>query len=196
MLAGKEWNEFSVRRVSLRISDKPTGKQRSRYFLQLPYKFSVPLITASMLLHWLISQSLFVVAIEERTAGDELSWSMLTCGYSPLTIIVTLIAGLSIPLSILVVDRKRLPGLMPVAGNCSLAIAAACHHPDGKAHPGAAYEELKWGVMTDSSKQDDQGEREDRAQEGQQLLDPFLSLEHCGLSADHVDEPQPGTRYV
>lgn len=193
MLMGKEWNQFSVRRASLRVSDKPQGKQRSRYFLQLPYRFSAPLITASILFHWLISQSLFVVAIERRKDADVLSWGVVTCGYSPMAIIATLAAGLSIPLSILTVGRRRLRGRMPIAGSCSLAIAAACHNPDGSAHPEAAYGYVKWGVMEDYVKH---VEYERREQEGQGLLGSFRMLGHCGFSIDEVAEPQLETKYL
>ncbi len=44
----------------VRVSS-PRGMQRSSYFLSLPWKYSAPLMSLSILLHWLISQSIFLV---------------------------------------------------------------------------------------------------------------------------------------
>jgi hypothetical protein len=195
MLAGREWNNFAVNRVSLRVSDKPQGKQRSRYFLQLPFRFSIPLIAASIAFHWLISQSIFVVSVEERQENDALSWGVVTCGYSPIAIVVGLIAGITIPVSVVIVGRQRLPGLMPIAGSCSLAIAAACHHPAGSAPLESALGDVKWGVMNGWRKEQGQDESIEGELEGQVLLDPCLVQAHCGFSTDDVEEPQVGCMY-
>jgi hypothetical protein len=149
MLMGKEWNDFSMKRASLRVSDMPQHIQRSQYFLQLPFQFSVPLSAVSILLHWVLSQSIFIVAIELIWQNERISWGLITCGYSPMAILTNLLISLTIPLSVYVIGRRRLPGLMPVVGSCSLAIAAACHHPDGGEHPEAALGNLQWGVMRD-----------------------------------------------
>lgn len=47
VLAADEWNRFSHHRKRLRVT-APTGKQRSTYFLAVPYKYSIvsqPLIS-------------------------------------------------------------------------------------------------------------------------------------------------------
>jgi hypothetical protein len=59
----KEWNSFSTDYRPLRVSS-PNGNQISTYRLQLPYRYSVPLITVSALLHWLVSNSLYVFILE------------------------------------------------------------------------------------------------------------------------------------
>lgn len=196
MLMGKEWNDFSTSRVALRVSDKPQQRQQSRHFLQLPFQFSVPLISASILLHWLISQSIFTVAIELLNDDNSISWGLITCGYSPIAILTNLFVSLVIPISVYAVGRRQLPGLMPAAGSCSLAIAAACHHPDGGEHPEAALGTLRWGVMRDWKRyQNQQEEQEYGEQESRGLLQTTSGYEHCGLSDMMVEDPQEGVIY-
>jgi len=62
-LLGSEWASYSIQRKGLRVSHSPEGAQRSTYFLQLPYRFAFPLIIMSGVLHWLCSQSIFLVSI-------------------------------------------------------------------------------------------------------------------------------------
>lgn len=196
MLMGKEWNDFSIERKSLRVSDEPQHKQRSYYFLQLPFRFSVPLVAVSIVLHWVLSQAIFILAIEVMEKDTSIAWGLVTCGYSPMAILTNLIVSLAIPISICAVGWRRLPGYMPVAGSCSLAIAAACHHPDGAGHPEVALETLKWGVMRDWKRyQQEQEEQENGEQERRGLLHNTSDHEHCGLSDTMVEEPQEGVVY-
>lgn len=61
----REWAQFASTRRTLRVS-KPQGQQRSTYWLQLPYRYSVPLMGAMVLLHWLMSRGLFLASIREQ----------------------------------------------------------------------------------------------------------------------------------
>ena len=65
MLMSREWAQFASTRRTLRVS-KPQGQQRSTYWLQLPYRYSVPLMGAMVLLHWLMSRGLFLASIREQ----------------------------------------------------------------------------------------------------------------------------------
>ena len=208
MLMGREWNNFSQKRAALRVSDNPKGDQRTRYFLQLPYKFTVPLIIISILLHWILSQCIFVVSVEVLEnmydlGGDignaVISWGLVTCGYSPVAIMTCLLVSIAIPTSVIGAGRRRLRGPMPVAGSCSLTIAAACHHTDGNPRPDTALEPLAWGVMVEWGK--DQGSLSpsetksvDQTSEASTLA--TLSYEHCGFSNGMVAEPQEGRIYA
>ncbi|KAH6657589.1 hypothetical protein BKA67DRAFT_192664 [Truncatella angustata] len=58
-----EWNSFSLRHQPLRVS-YPVGKQVSKYRLQLPYRYSIPLLAVSILLHWLVSNSVYIFITE------------------------------------------------------------------------------------------------------------------------------------
>lgn len=172
MLAAKEWSEFALKRKGLRVSSSPKGEQRSRYFLQLPYRWSVPLIFMSMLIHWLLSRSIFIVAIK---FDDEFA---TTCGYSPIAMIVVVVAAVVMALAVIITGCRRLPTAMPVVGSCSLGIAAACHGFGGAERPDETLVPLRWGAMT------------------QPGHGPAFEPGHCGFSGDYVEEPQPGGRYA
>lgn len=59
----EEWNSYSRSYKPLRVSH-PRGQQISHYRLQLPYKYSIPLIGMSILLHWILSNAIFLTIIE------------------------------------------------------------------------------------------------------------------------------------
>ncbi|KIK55861.1 hypothetical protein GYMLUDRAFT_133161, partial [Collybiopsis luxurians FD-317 M1] len=55
-----EWSSYANSRKPLRVSS-PRGEQRSTYFLQIPHRFGLPLMAYSTVLHWLVSQSIFLI---------------------------------------------------------------------------------------------------------------------------------------
>ena len=81
----KEWRSFyrSHQRPRVSINSREPGIQSARW-LQLPYWVTVLLMSISVLLHWLVSQTLFVVEIyfSEATLA-----SVFHLHYSPLAII-------------------------------------------------------------------------------------------------------------
>ncbi|KAK2055805.1 hypothetical protein LY76DRAFT_607434 [Colletotrichum caudatum] len=70
-LLADEWLRFFRRseKKPLRVSS-PRGIQRSSYSLSLPLKYSVPLLACTTLLHWLISQSIFLVQTSAFQLGS------------------------------------------------------------------------------------------------------------------------------
>lgn len=68
MLVADEWNDFIEERKTLSLSSS-RGIQRSSYFLSLPYRFALPLMIVSGTIHWLISQSVFVIQFIEMAYG-------------------------------------------------------------------------------------------------------------------------------
>src|SRR3954471_9397339 len=64
----------------------PEGIQRSSYFISLPLRYGIPLYVSSGIMHWLISQSLFLARITafipDGSVDNDSSFS--TCGYSPI----------------------------------------------------------------------------------------------------------------
>ena len=62
-MLGLEWAHFSTAYRPLRVT-QPSGDQVSTYFLQIPYRYGIPLLIASVVLHWLVSQSLYAVVAE------------------------------------------------------------------------------------------------------------------------------------
>ncbi|KAL2849951.1 hypothetical protein BJY01DRAFT_138957 [Aspergillus pseudoustus] len=173
MALAAEWDRFAVTRKGLRVSTPPQGQQRRTHFLSLPYRYGVPLITLSALLHWLMSQSIFLVRIvgyrngERDTGGDT-----MTVGYSPPAIVIGLCVGVLLPGGLILTGSRRFRSGIPVAGSCSLAIAAACH-PRRKGKTKIQYELLKWGA-----KPSEAGE-----------------IGHCAFSDGDVGVPVDGVRY-
>ena len=145
MLLGKEWSGYAYKRQGLRVT-APRGDQRSTYRLQLPYRYGIPLLVLLGLLHWLVSQSLFLVKASALTENGDLNpkYDISTCGYSPSAILVTIIVGAVIlALAFMNGFRSYRPG-MPLVGSCSTAISAACHPPMGDSNPSA--KKVKWGL--------------------------------------------------
>lgn len=71
MLTEREWSQYSRKRAPLRVTIPYPG-QRSTYFLQLPYLWSTPLLLGSALLHWFISQAIFLIRIAKYDHGVKL----------------------------------------------------------------------------------------------------------------------------
>ena len=82
MMMASEYNDFAITRKALRVSE-PKGEQRSTYYLQLPYRYAIPLIVSSGVLHWLTSQALFQVKIIFFSYTGELQphLNLTTCKY-------------------------------------------------------------------------------------------------------------------
>ena len=95
------------------------GHRVGTYRLQLPYKYSILLIILSVVLHFLLSESSFVVLF---TDGMYVVWGLSPTYLAGLLALAT--AAIQIPW---LLGLLRLPGHMPLVGPDSRAIAAACH---------------------------------------------------------------------
>lgn len=146
MLCAAEYCSYSIHRKPLRVS-RPEGVQRSTYFLSLPYRYSIPVMIVSALLHWLLSRSIFYVRILQYDQSGVLdkTKTISTCGLSLMPMIFTIsLAGLALAI-LLGLGLRRFPTRMPLAGNCSLAISAACHPPPEDQNP--ALKPVMWGEV-------------------------------------------------
>ena len=141
--------KYSKRRQSLRVTS-PAGSQRSTYYLQLPYQYSIPLLALSSLLSWLASQSFFFIQIRlvdeggylDSVDGDFIS----TCAYSRSAIVLTMIVGTLITVGSFILGMQRYHPDMPLAATNSAAISAACHPLPGD--DDAAVLPVQWGVVS------------------------------------------------
>ncbi|EFR01229.1 hypothetical protein MGYG_04233 [Nannizzia gypsea CBS 118893] len=184
MAMSAEWSKYATQRKGLRVSAAPRIAQRSKYFLSLPYRYAIPLMAASSILHWLISQSLFLVGVEaydqnlQRDPASDIS----VCGYSPTAIVCSISLGMAMVCCLVGLGFKRFKSGMPVVGSCSLAIAAACfpnpsiHDPEQQAGStsDAACFPLKWGVVPWNER----------------------STGHCAFSSREVTMPIDGNLYL
>jgi hypothetical protein len=141
----REWNKYATRRRGLRATS-PEGEQRPTHFLQLPIRFAAPLTIWSGILHWLLSQSFFLVRLEARTRDDKLYPSSLcVCGYSVLSYVAFTGALLLLITTVVVLLATEVDVRIPPAEHSSLNISAACHPPnddiEGHLRP------VQWGFL-------------------------------------------------
>ena len=178
MLVTEEWSGFAQQRKTLRVTSAK-GKQRSTYWLQLPYRYSVPLLIASAALHWLISQSIFLarVTVLDDTGVEDPNESISTCGYSNIAIIFVIILGSVVVLVGLAHGFRKYQDGMPLAGCCSAAISAACHPPEEDND--ASVKAVLWGVV-DEAAGDDTG----------------CAVGHCSFTSFEVTAPVEGQLYA
>ncbi|KAF5366876.1 hypothetical protein D9757_011930 [Collybiopsis confluens] len=185
----REWFSYSHTRKGLRVSI-PQGAQRSTYFLQIPYRFGLPLIAYSTLLHWLVSQSIFLVRVTYYNPNPQLysgyyetaiasnNSTISSCGYSPFGMILTLITSGTLILGVLIIGFfAHFNGDMPFVGSCSAAISASCHPPIPEGSD--PFKPMKWGAVIGPGSDD-----------GKQS-----SVGHVSFSSGDVFEPIPGCYY-
>ncbi|KAI1733597.1 hypothetical protein F4680DRAFT_463028 [Xylaria scruposa] len=136
--SAQEWAQFGYGFFPLRVTD-PKGHQLSTYRLQLPYRYSLSLMVASIFLHWVLANTIYVlISVGGYYSSDPyLSDSSLPAdavtivGYSPTALltltIVSIILALIPPIWSLL---TRLPSNIVIPGCNSLALSAACHVSD------------------------------------------------------------------
>ncbi|KAF7198491.1 hypothetical protein HII31_00230 [Pseudocercospora fuligena] len=160
MLQAREWNRYYLRRRGLRVT-RPIGKQRSTYFISLPYRYSLPLMIASGTMHWLISLSFFMGhidiyshAAENITRHDNkpleapgyvYNQVKSQAAYSTFPMLFVVLLGALMLAALIVLGFRKLDGRMPIVGSNSLAIANACKRPGDD--EGAAYKKVSWGEL-------------------------------------------------
>lgn len=179
MVLANEYSSYEVHRKPLRVTT-PIGKQRTTYWLQLPYKYGAPVIVVSATLHWLVSQSIFLVRVEDYFEGKPeykyeqgINYSS-SVGLSPAPMLVVVVLGTSvIAMAVAIGFRKLEGGAMPVARSCSFALAAAAHRPAGDVD--AAFLPVKWGEVIQA--------------------DDNAGIGHCCLTSEHVTGVKLGKKY-
>lgn len=180
MLAGREWAQYSIKRAPLRVT-VPRAGQRSTYFLQLPYLWSVPLLVSSALLHWFISQAIFIIRLElyrngvavpissiadrsdsryDTLANFHRSGGFFTAvGYSDVALLVAILWGSAlVAVCLLVAGCCKYPTEMLSGGTNSAVISAACHLRYGgdeiggdRVEDDVTLKPLMWGVTEEGT---------------------------------------------
>lgn len=184
MLLAAEYNSYALERKPLRVSF-PKGKQRSTFYLTIPYRYSVPVLITFTLVHWLVSEGFYFVQVMPHSIWNEEVPSRLlnTCGYCPKALIGAL--GLMFLMAVLIFSssiRKFRSIRMPLAMNCSATISAACHRPFDDAD--AALKPVKWGEV-DMKGLDAFGE-----------ISSSTSYRHCSFTSKQVVFPSFNVLYV
>lgn len=211
MLLAAEYDDYASQRKALRVS-WPQGSQRSSYYLSLPYRYSIPLMVASMLLHWLVSGSLFYVEINPiHVLGNSFYWDrIIACGYGPIAIVFALILGGVMTCTVVGLGMRRFASQMPIAGSCSAAISAACHPTEGEEH---ALKPIIWGEIPVAAVQPEDGDDADEIISDHELEDRrdgnggYSPLRkdtagqegvygHCSFTSGKIITPNPSGLYI
>ncbi|KAI3336909.1 hypothetical protein HD806DRAFT_475133 [Xylariaceae sp. AK1471] len=131
----REWGKYSEGYSSLRVTD-PQGHQSSTYRLQLPYRYSLPLMGASAILHWILSNTIYVfisiggyysknnLVFHDQSLPDN---SAVFVGYSTRALLTLTVLSIFLTSLPIILSLKQLPPNIVIPGCNSLAISAACH---------------------------------------------------------------------
>lgn len=169
----EEWNSYATDRKGLRVT-QPSGDQRSTYFLQLPYRWAVPLTVTSGLLHWLMSQSLFLVRREMRNRdGFIYPESICACSYSMGSLLTFTCVFFALLLVVLALSMRLVHVRVPPARHRSTVISAACHPPEDDAD--CHLKQFQWGVTKEGGKN---------------------TIGHCTFTSKTVTAPREGFLYA
>ncbi|KAL4778392.1 hypothetical protein BJX76DRAFT_352648 [Aspergillus varians] len=194
MLLAAEWSNYATQRQPLRVS-WPKGQQRSKYYLSLPYQYSVPLVLFSVLMHWFLSQSIFFVYIQSFGLENEPNKrSTRGCGYSPIAMFFVLILAFVGMLALLGVSIRPLNSRMPLVSSCSAAISAACHPPPDDHE--AALKPVIWGEIV--SLEECNGRDQNWFSTGHRPSTQDSAMPkyaHCTFTSHVVNPPRPGQLY-
>ncbi|KAI2463064.1 hypothetical protein F4781DRAFT_417856 [Annulohypoxylon bovei var. microspora] len=139
----REWFSYAGATRPLRVTD-PHGEQISTYRLQLPYRYSVPLLVLSSVLHWMVSNTLYIVIVygdfypslykvkgfvlDGVPANVDLPELRMQVAYSTRSILVSIIiAAVFAPAPLLMGLRRIKDSNMVGFPSNSLVMSAACH---------------------------------------------------------------------
>ena len=201
MLLSAEYSSYGVDRKPLRVTWPVEGsKQRSTYWLSIPYQYGIPVMALFTILHWLVSQGVyFLLVIPYNTDGNPMyaeKKSTPTYSYMPLIIAGALLGVLGI--MIVGMSFRRLKSAIPLAGTCSAAISAACHLPENVGTNTVAHGELMWGE-TDlpwalrSGNDDDDGDDDDDDDDDDESDN---AKGHCSFTPSEARQPSLDKLYA
>jgi len=193
--AALEWATYAHgKRKSLRVT-WPRGQQRSTYYLQLPYRYSIPLTISLVLMHFLISQSIFLARLQYyNSVGRLTDYGFNDVGFSPRATATACCVGVVMILAQILHACRPLDNRIPIHGNSSAVISAMCHPDEDPAdklrrpfsdqweEDSIATKPIMWGVTKQPAEQGSSSSKDDKAG-------------HCGFSADTVELPKAGMHY-
>ena len=139
LLVSDEWAGYHKTRKTLRVSF-PEGIQRSSYFISMPLRYGAPLTVSIALLHWTVSQSIFVVRVISHYSDGSLdSASTITAaGYSLLAIMICMLCSnllLSLSLPVLGLVTSYASPRAPSTTKQSLTFPSSHHRLDPRLRP-------------------------------------------------------------
>lgn len=173
MVTAHEWRGFATKHQYLRVTS-PKGSQRSKHFLQIPYRYALIFLSLSIALHYFTSESLFLARINVYSAEGVLNpdQSISQIGYSAISIFITTMLCLTVLIFILVIGYIPTKAGIPMVGTCSAAISAACHCLESEPDD-LILKPIRWGEV---------------------YFDGEVG--HCAFSAGEVNPVRSGRKYM
>jgi hypothetical protein len=186
----RDWRNLSASRQPLRVSNPELGsRQISTYWLSLPYRYSIPQLVSSIILGWLVSNSLFLfryqflddfgknasgcLAIEDYIRRDQYGYYYVIHS-SGLAVLCSLTFGAFILVVLLAIGFQKCRPGPPLGASNSFVIAAACHPPENDHDAGRKL--VQWGVIqTDNTNR---------------------MVKHCTITSRKVESPVEGQEYA
>ncbi|KAL9058325.1 MAG: hypothetical protein Q9162_001780 [Coniocarpon cinnabarinum] len=152
-LVSQELSDYATESKMMRVT-RPRGPQRSTYWLQLPYKWSLPLMAMMTLLHWLISEALFMVDVQVFDPdgrkippnSDSSDGSFYGLAWGPTATLCAVVEGGLIISFVYAYGFRKFTAGVPVFSSCSIAISAGCHMSTQE-YDDAIFRPLKYGVL-------------------------------------------------
>ncbi|KAH7346022.1 hypothetical protein BKA66DRAFT_433502 [Pyrenochaeta sp. MPI-SDFR-AT-0127] len=180
LLVAKEFDRLTESKKGLRVSEQPQRMQRTTHFFTLPMRYALPLIACSAMLHWLCSQSLFMVRIDgvDLHRMVDSNDQLVRLGYSATGIVA--IIGVSFGLMVTTVCMGAFRKMRTGLGETSMSfiISAACH--PRRYEPELWLKEVQWGDVADGPQRGDGDER---------------GVRHCAFTSEVARQPIEGQAY-
>jgi hypothetical protein len=154
LLVAHEFDRMTYMKKGLRVSERPRGMQRASHFFTLPARYAVPLMACSAALHWLCSQSFFMVRIDgiDSSGAIDPDDRLVRLGYSATGVI--LLIGVAVGMMVATVCVGSFRRLRTGLGETSMSvvISAACH--PGRYETEPWLQEVQWGDVTEGGEMD------------------------------------------
>ena len=131
--AEQEWRSYAGRRKQPRVSYATTDKgMRNARWLTLPYGLSAGLMLISIIMHWVLSQALFVVEVENFSLLPQLNGKPAPFGiiyaicYSPTAIFVIALLSLILLFALSIYYLIPFRSWMPFMAGSARVVFASC----------------------------------------------------------------------
>lgn len=200
-----EWSQFSSSQPSTLRVTYPRGQQRSTFYLQLPWRYGIPLTSLLALMHFLISQSIFFVRLEyyDSQGTRKPTLDLHGVSYSGSATLTSVCVGAFMIILQFINAARKLDNRMPIHGNRSAVISAMCHlisDEGNKSDEIGSQMDLKplmWGVTRQPKRARD-STTDILTTQTEDGADSEVEIEpgHCSFTDQIVSLPEVGQPYI
>jgi hypothetical protein len=149
LLVAHEFDRLTQVKKGLRVSERPRGLQRASHFFTIPARYALPLMGCSAALHWLCSQSFFMVRIDGVDANGIIDENdrLVRLGYSAKGVIALISLAVAMMVSTVCMGSFRRLRTRLGETSMSVVISAACHPKRLEVEPWL--QGVQWGDVTE-----------------------------------------------